>query len=128
MNMKKTKLETVPELPKEMSREMPKEMADFAQKSVDQAQAAFDKVSELAHGNVQAFDAAAGAFKARTLDLQMKAIEIAQANVNSAFGFFRRALAVRDPRERAGLRPPHVVAARLAAEAAAGAAAVPEAT
>ena len=31
-------------------------------------------------------------------------------------------------RERAGLRPPHVVAARLAAEAAAGAAAVPEAT
>ena len=69
MNMKKQKLEAAPE----MAKEMPKEMSDLAQKSVDQAQAAFDKVSELAHGNVQAFDAAAGAFKARTLDLQMKA-------------------------------------------------------
>ena len=93
MNMKKPKLEAAPE----MAKEMPKEMSDLAQKSVDQAQAAFDKVSELAHGNVQAFDAAAGAFKARTLDLQMKAIEIAQTNVNSTFAFFRRALAVKDP-------------------------------
>ena len=93
MNMKKLKSETAAETPKDISREA----SDFAQKSVDQAQAAFEKASELAHGNVQAFDAAAGAFKARTLDLQMKTMEIAQANVNAAFAFFRRAMAVRDP-------------------------------
>jgi len=66
MNMKKLKPETAAEMSKEISREA----SDFAQKSVDQAQAAFEKASELAHGNVQAFDAA-GAFKSRTLDLQM---------------------------------------------------------
>ena len=93
MNMKKLKSETAAEMPKDISREA----SDFAQKSVDQAQAAFEKASELAHGNVQAFDAAAGAFKARPLDLQMKTMEIAQANVNAAFAFFRRAMAVRDP-------------------------------
>jgi hypothetical protein len=93
MNMKKLKPETALEMPKEM----PKEVADFAQKSVDQAQAAFEKASEFAHGNVQAFDAAAGAFKTRTLDLQMKTMEIAQANVNAAFTFFRKALSVKDP-------------------------------
>jgi hypothetical protein len=93
MNMKKQKSDTIPEI----TREMPREVADLAQKSVDQAQAAFDKASELAHGNVQAFDAAAGAFKARTVDLQMKSIEIAQANVNAAFAFFRKAFAVKDP-------------------------------
>jgi phasin family protein len=93
MNMKKMKPETVPEMPKEAA----KEMSDFAQKSVDQAQAAFEKASEVAHGNVQAFDAVAGAFKARTLDLQMKTIEIAQANVNATFAFFRKALAAKDP-------------------------------
>jgi hypothetical protein len=93
MNMKKLKPEAALELPKEM----PKEVSDFAQKSVDQAQAAFEKVSEVAHGNVQAFDAVAGALKARTLDLQMKTIEIAQTNVNATFAFFRKALAVRDP-------------------------------
>jgi hypothetical protein len=89
MNMKKPKPETAPEMPKDVS--------DFAQRSVDQAQAAFEKASEVAHGNMQAFDAAAGAFKARTLDLQMKAMEIAQANVNATFAFFRKALAVKDP-------------------------------
>jgi hypothetical protein len=93
MNMKKPKSETIPE----MAKEMPREVAEFAQKSVDQAQAAFEKVGEFAHGNVQALDAAAGAFKARTLDLQMKSIEITQANVNAAFAFFRKALEVKDP-------------------------------
>ena len=104
MNMKKPKFETAPEkfeptpeLPKDLGETATKDISDYAQKSVDQAQAAFDKVSEFAHGNVQAFDAATGAFKTRALDLQMKAIEIAQANVNSTFGFFRKALSVKDP-------------------------------
>ena len=89
MNMKKLKSEITPEIPKEAT--------DFAQKSVDQVQAAFEKATEVAHGNVQAFDAATGAFKARTLDLQMKTIEIAQANLNAMFSFYRKALEVKDP-------------------------------
>jgi hypothetical protein len=84
--------------------EVPAEVADFAQKSVDQAQAAFDKASDLAHSNMQYFDAAAGAFKARAADIQLKAMEIAQINMNSAFTFVRKAFAVKDPTEYAALQ------------------------
>jgi hypothetical protein len=83
--------------------EVPAEVADFAQKSVDQAQAAFDKASDLAHSNMQYFDAAAGAFKARAADIQLKTMEIAQINMNSAFTFVRKAFAAKDPTEFATL-------------------------
>ncbi|MCB1380089.1 MAG: phasin family protein [Alphaproteobacteria bacterium] len=83
----------------EMNSEMSQDMAAMAQKSVDQAQAAFDKASEIAHGNVQLFDAAASATKDRFNDLQLKAIEFAQANVNASFGFARKLFAVKQPME-----------------------------
>ena len=83
--------------------EVPTEVTDFAQKSVDQAQAAFDKASDFAHSNMQHFDAAAGAFRTRAADIQLKAMEIAQINMNSAFTFVRKAFAVKDPTELAAL-------------------------
>jgi phasin len=83
----------------ETAAEVPTEVTEFAQKSVDQAQAAFDKASDLAHSNMQYFDAVAGAYKARTADIQLKAMEIAQINMNSAFTFVRKAFAVKDPTE-----------------------------
>jgi len=79
--------------------EMPAEVTQFAQNSVDQAQAAFDKASDLAHSNMQYVDAVAGAFKARAADIQLKAMEIAQTNMNSAFTYMRMAFAVKDPTE-----------------------------
>ena len=87
----------------ETTAEVPAEVTEFAQKSVDQAQAAFDKASDLAHSNMQYFDAVAGAFKARTADIQLKTMEIAQINMNSAFTFVRKAFAVKDPLELASL-------------------------
>jgi phasin len=83
----------------EMNTEIPAEMATLAQKSVDQAQAAFEKVSEVAHSNVQMFDAAANAYKNRFTDIQLKSMEFAQANVNSGFSFARKLFAVKDPSE-----------------------------
>ena len=79
--------------------EVPADVTEFAQKSVDQAQAAFDKASDLAHSNMQYVDAVAGAFKARTADIQLKAMEIAQINMNSAFTYMRKVFAVTDPAE-----------------------------
>ena len=103
---KKPKLEIPPEVKadiqveaKDIPVETKTEVSDFAQKSVDQAQAAFEKVSEVAHGNVQTLDAAAIAFRSRTADIQMKAMEIAQSNFNAAFAFARKAFSVRDPSE-----------------------------
>jgi phasin len=79
--------------------EIPAEVSAFAQKSVDQAQAAFEKVSEVAHSNVQMFDAAASAYKNRVTDIQLKAMEFAQLNVNAGFAFARKFFAVKDPAE-----------------------------
>ena len=90
MSTKKLKTETV---------EVQKDVTTIAQKSVDQAQAAFEKASEVAHSNIQALDAAAGAFKSRAVDLQMKTMEIAQNNINAGFGFIRKAMSVKDPSE-----------------------------
>ena len=95
MSSKKAK----PEMNTETQAQMANQVADFAQKTVDQAQAAFEKVSEVAHGNVQLIDAAANAYKNRLTDIQLKSMEFAQANMNAAFAFARKFVAVRDPAE-----------------------------
>ena len=58
MSSKKAK----PEMNTETQAQVANQVADFAQKTVDQAQAAFEKVSEVAHGKVQLLDAAANAY------------------------------------------------------------------
>ena len=83
----------------EMPLELPKEVTELAQKSVDQAQAAAERVGEFAHDNLQVFDAATTALKARTADFQLKMMEMAQGNLDASFDFARRALAVSDPSE-----------------------------
>ena len=83
----------------EMNTETIADVNSFAQKSVDQAQAAFEKVSEVAHGNVQMLDAAANAYKNRVTDIQLKTMEFAQLNVNAGFAFARKFFAVKEPTE-----------------------------
>jgi phasin len=83
----------------EMNTEIPAEVNAIAQKTVDQAQAAFEKVSEVAHSNVQMLDAAANAYKNRFTDIQLKAMEFAQLNVNAGFAFARKFFAVKEPAE-----------------------------
>jgi len=95
MSSKKAK----PEMNTETQAQMASQVADFAQKTVDQAQAAFEKVSEVAHGNVQLIDAAANAYKNRITDIQLKSMEFAQLNINAGFAFARKFFAVRDPSE-----------------------------
>jgi len=84
---------------KEMNTEIPADVSAFAQKSVDQAQAAFEKANDVAHSNVQLFDAAASAYKNRVTDFQLKAMEATQINVNAAFAFARKLFTVKDPTE-----------------------------
>jgi phasin len=88
----------------EMSSEFPADVTNFAQKSVDQAQATFEKVSEVAHGNVQMIDAAANAYKNRLTDIQLKGMEFAQLNVNAGFAFARKLLSVKEPAEAFNLQ------------------------
>ena len=65
--------------------------------------AAFEKATEVAHDNVQMFDAAANAYKNRVTDIQLKAMEFVQLNINSGFAFARKLFAVRDPSEAVNL-------------------------
>ena len=95
MSSKKAKIEMTNEIPAEVTAEV----TAFAQKSVDQAQAAFEKANEMVHGNAQVFDAAASAYKARLADIQLKTMEITQTNVNAAFAFARKLFAVKEPTE-----------------------------
>jgi len=88
----------------EMTSEITSDVTAIAQKTVDQAQAAFEKAGEIAHSNVQLFDAAANACKNHFNDFQLKAIEFAQANVNASFGFARKLMAVKEPAEAFNLQ------------------------
>jgi hypothetical protein len=106
MTAKKVKLEatetrTEAPAPKPV---MTEAVASLAQTTVDHAQAAFEKASELAHGNVQMIDAAANAYKSCFADIQLKAMEFAQLNVNSGFAFARKLLALRDTSEVVSLQ------------------------
>jgi phasin len=83
----------------DMNSEIPADVSAIAQKTVDQAQAAFEKVSEAAHSNVQMLDAAANAYKNRLTDIQMKAMEFTQLNLNAGFAFARKVFAVKEPAE-----------------------------
>ena len=97
MPMKKAKAQINTAKLDGVTEEVADQMANFAQKTVNDAQAAFEKVTELAHGNVQMMDEAANAYKNRMTDIQLKAMEFAQANVNSGFAFVRKYLSLRDP-------------------------------
>jgi len=88
----------------------------FAGQSLDKAQETANKATEVAHDNVQIFDATAGAMRSGLVELQLKAIEIAQANTDSAFGFMRELLGLRDP--QAMVKANMEFASRQAAEVA----------
>ena len=96
--------ETINHTANHAAEQVAEQVASFAQKTVDQAQAAFEKVSEVAHGNVQLMDAAANAYKNRVTDIQLKSMEFVQLNINSSFAFARKLFAVRDPSEAVNLQ------------------------
>jgi phasin len=103
MSTKKAKPELTTENVTKATEQVAEQVASFAQKTLDQAQGAFEKVSEVAHGNVQMLDAAANAYKNRVTDLQLKSMEFVQLNINSGFAFARKLFAVRDPQDAVNL-------------------------
>jgi phasin len=88
MNVKKLKADA--------TTEMPAEALEFAQKSVDQAQVAFDKVTVVAQDNAQVFEAVASAYKSGVVDFQKKAMEFTQKNMEQAFAFSRKLFSAKE--------------------------------
>lgn len=92
---KKSKFDANIEIPTEAV-EVQKETLEFAQKSVDQAQVAFDKVKDVAQDNAQVFEAVASACKSGVVDFQKKALEFTQKNMEQAFAFSRKLFSTRE--------------------------------
>ncbi|MES0809753.1 phasin [Roseibium sp. SCPC15] len=67
--------------------EVPEQMRDFAEKSVDQARKAFDDFMGATHKAVTNVEDSANAVQAGAADANKKALNYAEEHVNAAFKF-----------------------------------------
>ncbi|MCV0425477.1 MAG: phasin [Roseibium sp.] len=67
--------------------EVPEQMRDFAEKSVDQARKAFDDFMGATHKAVSNVEDSASAVQAGAADANKKALNYAEEHVNAAFKF-----------------------------------------
>ena len=79
--------------------EIPNEMRDFAEKSVDQARKAFDGYMDAAHQAANRMETAAQAAGESAKQATSKAVTFAGDNVTAAFELARKLLAARDVQE-----------------------------
>ncbi|KAF0122345.1 MAG: Phasin 2 [Xanthobacteraceae bacterium] len=81
------------------SYEIPQEMREFAEKSVEQARKAFDGFVGAAHRTVSDMEESAGAVQSSTQDVGRKAISFAETNVAASFAYAQRLVQARDVAE-----------------------------
>ncbi len=74
-------------------------MREMTETGIERARASYEQFKDSAQETVDLFDGSAAAFKSGSVDLNTKAIEYAQANLNAGFEFARRAVAVKDVSE-----------------------------
>jgi len=79
--------------------EIPQEMREFADKSVEQARKAFDGFVGAAQRTVSAMDGSGGAVQSSAQDVSRKAIAFAETNVAASFAYAQRLVQARDMAE-----------------------------
>jgi phasin len=79
--------------------EIPPEMRDFAEKSVDQARKAFDGFMDAAYRAAGTLDGGSGPATSGALEMGRKAMGYAEQNVASALDFAGRLVNARSPDE-----------------------------
>jgi len=79
--------------------EIPSDMRDFAEKSVDQARKAFDGFMNAAQKAVDGFQGQANSVQANAAEFTKKAISQAESNLTSAFDHAQRLVRAKDPQE-----------------------------
>ena len=78
------------------SYEIPLEMREFADKSVEQAKKAFDGFVGAAHRTVSTMEDSAGVVQSGAQDIGRKAIGFAETNVAASFAFAQRLVRATD--------------------------------
>jgi phasin len=91
-----------------MAYEVPSEMRDFAEKSVEQARKAFEGFMGAAQKAAGAMDAAPFPVPAQMKDLGAKAMTFAETNVKAAFDLAQKLVHARDMQEVLALQSEYV--------------------
>ena len=81
------------------SYEIPAEMRDFAEKSVDQAKKAFDGFMGAAYKAAGSLEGSSDAVQSGAKDIGRKAMSYAEKNVSAALDFAATLVNARDPQE-----------------------------
>lgn len=79
--------------------EIPSEVREFAEKTVDQARKAFDSFVAAAQKATAQSEAAAETFSSSAKEVSTKAIGYAEANVKAAFDLAEKLVQAKDPKE-----------------------------
>ncbi|MGL4810188.1 MAG: phasin [Beijerinckiaceae bacterium] len=79
--------------------EIPTEMRDFAEKSVEQAKKAFDGFVGAANKALDSVSGSSNTVQSGAVDLTRKAINTAEENMNASFEHAQRLVRAKDPQE-----------------------------
>jgi phasin len=90
------------------SYEIPTEMRDFAEKSVEQARKAIDGFLTAAHKTVDTIETSADTVQASTKDLTRKTFDYAEQNIAAAFDLAQRLVRAKNPQEAMQLQAEYV--------------------
>lgn len=88
--------------------EIPAELRDFAEKSVDQARKAFEGFVGAAQRSATSAEGAAEKAQAQVKEFNQKAIGYAEANVNAAFDLAQKLVRAKDVQEVLNLQTEYV--------------------
>lgn len=79
--------------------EVPSEMRDFAEKSIEQARKAIDGFMGAAQKTVDTFDSSANTVQANAKDVTRKTFSYAEQNISAAFDLAQRMVRAKDMQE-----------------------------
>ena len=79
--------------------EIPPEMRDFAEKSVEQARKAIDGFMSAAQKTVDTFEGSTNTLQATATDATRKTFSYAEQNLSAAFDLAQRMVRAKDPQE-----------------------------
>ena len=88
--------------------EVPPEMRDFAEKSVEQARKAFDGFMSAAQRTVDTLESSATSVQSNTKDLTQRTFEYAEQNVSAAFDLAQKLVRAKDVQEAMQLQAEYV--------------------
>ena len=98
------------------SYEVPAEMRDFAEKSVEQARKAMDGFIGAAQKAVDTFEGSANTVQASAKDMTRKTFAYAEQNIQAAFDLAQRMVRAKDMQEAAGAGRIRALAVRIDAD------------